>query len=145
MVARWFFCSVVLIAAFAGSRTEAAYFGNDVFIGNLYGNELITIPRQTARKLGGNMMRRSVMMTNSVLSFLSKCNFEELAHLTNGTHLVSGFYHQFDVDGVSGWALSLSLFKAKPTDCTEACSVCDSSQRNNHQKSLTSSRRSVCN
>mgnify|MGYP004672868207 FL=1 len=115
MVARWFFCSVVLIATFAGSRTEAAYFGNDVFVGNLYGNELITIPRKTARKLGGNMMRRSVMMTNSVLSFLSKCNFEELAQLTNGTFLVSAFYHQFEVNEVAGWALSLSLFKAKPT------------------------------
>ena len=116
MVTRWFFCGVVLIAAFAGLRTEAAYFGNDVFVGNLYGNELITIPRQTAHKLGGNMMRRSVMMTNSVSSFLSKCNFEELAHLTNGTFLVSASYHQFDVDEVSGWALSLSLFKAKPTE-----------------------------
>lgn len=113
MVARWFFCSVVLIATFAGSRTEAAYFGNDIFVGNLYGNEVITIPRQTARKLGDNMMRRSVMMTNSVSSFLSNCNFEELAHLTNGTFLVSAFYHQFDVNEVAGWALSLSLFKAE--------------------------------
>lgn len=116
MVARWLFCGVVLIAAFGGSRTEAAYFGSDVFVGNLYGNELITIPRQTVRKLGGNMMRRSVMMTNSVSSFLSKCNFEELARLTNGTFLVSAFYHQFDVDEVAGWALALSLFKAESTE-----------------------------
>ncbi len=108
--------SVVLGAILAGLRTEAAYFGNDIFVGNLYGNELITIPSQTAHKLGNNMMRRSVMMTNSVLSFLSKCNFEELAHLTNGTFLVSAFYHQFEVNDVAGWALSLSLFKAKPTD-----------------------------
>lgn len=113
---KWIAGGVILGAILAGSRTEAAYFGNDVFVGNLYGNELITIPRQTARKLGDNMMRRSVMMTNSVLSFLSKCNFEELAHLTNGTFLVSAFYHQFDMNEVAGWALSLSLFKAESTE-----------------------------
>lgn len=108
--------SVVLGAILAGLRTEAAHFGNDIFVGNLYGNELITIPRQTAHKLGNNMMRRSVMMTNSVLSFLSKCNFEELAQLTNGTFLVSAFYHQFEVNEVAGWALSLSLFKSKSAE-----------------------------
>ena len=113
---KWIAGGVILGAILAGSRTEAAYFGNDVFVGNLYGNELITIPRQTVRKLGGNMMRRSVMMTNSVSSFLSKCNFEELARLTNGTFLVSAFYHQFDVDEVAGWALALSLFKAESTE-----------------------------
>lgn len=104
----------VIAALFLVLDAGAAYLGDDVFVGCFYGNEIITIPRHIADGLNKGVLRESMSMTNSVVSFLSKCSAEDLNGLTNGTFFISAFYNRFGIDKEDGWALSICLHKNVP-------------------------------